>query len=362
MTVASAGVVATDGEGGIRGTAEGRAVRAASPRRVELSYLAALVAGGTVAFAALLGALGLLALLGRLPPPAIANSLCVDEKLAFHRANPPRDPTVLVIGSSVAWRGFDGATFAKTVPGARALNGAFCGLSAAQSAFVADWWLDRLPSARDVVMIAAPQDLADCTSRPAAAFDRPTADAFVFDDRPAWSYYLRRFDLRSLVRNAAHVAGLRSGADPLNALVFTPSGDGPMDTGASQASLMYGPVGRADPACLGAVRRLALRLAGEGRRFLVAATPLHPEWRRRFDPDGRLEAAMDASLRGALAGTGAIYWEGDGAVSESSAFTDAIHLRWSAVADFTRDLGAILLRPSSPKPASAGMMPERDPG
>ena len=289
------------------------------------------------------GALGLLCLFllglgvtGHLPPPNIANTLCVDEKLAFHRDHPPGSPNLLVVGSSVAWRHFDGAAAVQAAPGVVPLNGAFCGLRANQSAFAAGWLLDRLPSVREVLVIASPQDFEDCHTRPAAAFSREDADSFVFGNSWLLPFYLRYLDPRPFLRNVTTVAAQRAHDVPLDPLVFDRYGDGPLDTEVSRDTLLYGAVPALDPACFAALRTLAGQVASGGKRLMVAVAPLHPEWKARFDPDGATRAALEAGLREAIAGTGAAYWNGDAAVPlPAAAFTDGIHLRWSAVRGFS---------------------------
>ena len=289
------------------------------------------------------GALGLLCLFllglgvtGHLPPPNIANTLCVDEKLAFHRDHPPGSPNLLVVGSSVAWRHFDGAAAVRAAPGVVPLNGGFCGLRANQSAFVADWLLARLPSVREVLLIASPQDFADCRARPAAVFDRDDADRYVFGHAWALPFYLRYLDPRPFLRNIGTVAAQRRNDIPLDPLVFDRYGDGPLDTDVVRDTLLYGAVPAYDPACFAALRAMAQRVEADGRRLMVASTPLHPEWKARHDPDGRSRAAFEAGLRGAVEGTGAAFWNGDaGTAFAAPDFTDAIHLRWAAVDDFT---------------------------
>ncbi|HCA66090.1 MAG TPA: hypothetical protein DEP73_18415, partial [Pseudomonas sp.] len=144
----------------------------ADQRRIRAGYLLGMFAG---LFGMLGGFAALLAWLNHtdnLPPPAFSNSLCVDEKLHFLRHNPIADPNLLIVGSSVAWRHVDGDVLIEQTPGLRPLNGAFCGLHANQSTYVANWLLDREPSVRQVVMIVDPLDFAGCWKVPDAVFDR----------------------------------------------------------------------------------------------------------------------------------------------------------------------------------------------
>jgi hypothetical protein len=306
-------------------------------------YLVALLIGGIATLAAFVGLLLILDRMGHLPPPPIANNICIDEKLSFLRRHPPTTPNLLVIGSSIAWRHFDGASVVAVAPGTRPLNGGFCGLRANQTVYVANWLLDRLPSVRQVVMIASPQDFETCRMHPDALFDRDAANGFIFEQAWLWGFYFRFFDPASLVRNVSRVRAMRSNIDPISSIVFTPFGDGPIDTTASRRTLEYGGLPGYDPSCFAALRSLAQRLASEDRRFVVVNTPLHPEWKRRHDPDARLLQSLEKNIWAAMAGTSGEYWDGDSAMRmEPDAFIDGIHLRWSAARPFSENLARVL--------------------
>ncbi len=289
----------------------GAARTGAERQQVRASYLLGVFAG-------LFGMLGAFAALlawlhhsDNLPPPAFSNSLCVDEKLRFLRHNPIDQPNLLVIGSSVAWRHVDGDVLRSSAPELRPFNGAFCGLHANQSAYVADWLLDRQPSIRQVVMIVDPLDFAGCWKVPDAVFDREDADHYVYQQASRWGYYMRYFSPRSLLRNARTIKAQRANEIEWDPLVFTRHGDGPLEP-------------RAD----------------RGRQLLVVSTPLHPQWKVKFDADGHFLARFDTKLSAAIAGHGgAKYWNADQEwLAPPGAFVDAIHLRWSAVHDFSEAL------------------------
>lgn len=236
-----------------------------------------------------LGALGLfwLALFWlerteNLPPPAFSNNLCVDEKLDFLRSNPIASPNLLVIGSSVAWRHVDGDALVREIPDANPLNGAFCGLFANQAVYVANWLLDREPSIRHVVMVADPQDFTGCWRVPDAVFSRSDADAYLAEQATPWGYYMRYFSPRSLVRNALTIKDQRAGRSEWDPLVFNRYGDGPLVTDDSRP-LLYGQPEALDRNCFNALATLSQRLEREGRRFTMVATPLHPQWKERYD-------------------------------------------------------------------------------
>lgn len=306
------------------------------------SYVVAVVSG-------MLATLGIFCLFlfsldatGNLPPPAFSNSLCADEKLNFMRDNPMEDPNLLIVGSSVAWRHVDSEVLSDQAPGVKPFNGAFCGLHANQTLHVADWLLDREPSVEAVVMLVDPLDFANCSTVPDAVFDRRDADDFVYGDAWRWQYYLRYFSPVSLTRNAAQVKKQRSNEIEMNPLVITRFGDGPLNTAQSRG-LFYGQPDPLEPDCFSALRELAERLEGEGRSFMVVATPLHPRWKEKEDPTGEFIASFDRALIDTLDGTGARFWDADNEWAASpEAFVDAIHMRWSAVQMFSKELATHL--------------------
>jgi hypothetical protein len=300
------------------------------------AYLAAILAGGLASIVSVLALFMFLDADQRLPPPPIANNICIDEKLAFLRDHTFDSPTVLVLGSSIAWRNVDSAALSKVTGGLHTMNGAFCGLRMNQITFVGDWLLDRLSSVRAVILVASPFDFVGCSVNPSAVFSRNAADDFVFGQESKWSFYFRYFDPISMVRNAIYIRDMRSKPASLQPLVFTKFGDGPMDTDLSQPSLMYGALPELDRTCFTALRTLANRLASENRKLAVITTPLNPEWKKAFDRNGNSGRRLGQSIVEALRQTDAQYFDGDAKISMvREAFTDAIHLRWVAATTFS---------------------------
>ncbi|HAV06508.1 hypothetical protein HBN77_05570 [Pseudomonas sp. WS 5018] len=317
----------------------GAARTGAERQQVRASYLLGVFAGLFAMLGAFAALLAWLHHSDNLPPPAFSNSLCVDEKLRFLRHNPIDQPNLLVIGSSVAWRHVDGDVLRSSAPELRPFNGAFCGLHANQSAYVADWLLDRQPSIRQVVMIVDPLDFAGCWKVPDAVFDREDADHYVYQQASRWGYYMRYFSPRSLLRNARTIKAQRANEIEWDPLVFTRHGDGPLEPRADRG-LFYGEPDPLDNSCFAALGRLSERLRQEQRQLLVVSTPLHPQWKARFDADSNFLTRFDTKLSAAIAGHGgAKYWNADQEwVAPPGAFVDAIHLRWSAVQDFSEAL------------------------
>lgn len=277
-----------------------------------------------------------------LPPPAFSNSLCVDEKLSFMRVNPYESPNLLVVGSSVAWRHVDGETLVSHVPGTRPLNGAFCGLQANQTQHVADWLLEREPTIKEVVMIVDVIDFARCSKVPDAIFDRKDVDDYVYEDAPAFPYYMRYFAPVSLMRNSRTVQEQRTNENGMHLLKFNQYGDGPLLTDQNRG-LFYGQPEPLDSTCFEALNSLATRLKGDGRKFMVVSTPLHPQWKAQIDPGGTLLANFNHEIISALQSTGAHYWDADTEWKPGeAAFIDAIHMRWSAAQRFSQALAVKL--------------------
>lgn len=310
----------------------------ASSAQMSPAYIMALFGGMLGAMLAFCGLLFGLHTSENLPPPAFSNSLCVDEKLSFLRNNPIEAPDLLIIGSSVAWRHVDSNAVVQASPQSKPLNGAFCGLHANQSVYVANWLLDRHPSVRQVVMVVDPLDFAGCWKTPAAVFNREDADSYVYEKAFSWKYYLHYFAPGSLLRNASGIKDQRNDRNDFDPLVFNRYGDGPLHTTNSRG-LLYGTPEPLDERCFTALHSLASRLKQDGLPLTVVATPLHPDWKAQQDPTGVFLGSFDEKIAAALSGTGSTYWNADKEwTAPKGAFVDAIHLRWSAAKEFSKAL------------------------
>lgn len=330
----------------------------ADPKPVPKRYLLALLGGLGGSFLLFYLFLFGLGATGHLPPPSFANSICVDEKLAHLRAEPPAAPNLLVIGSSIAWRHFDGDVVRQENPQALPLNGAFCGLTANQSTFAGRWLLDHYPSVREVVMIASPHDFENCARTRTEVFDPRDAEDFVYGGHSRWPYYIRYFAPGALLRNALTVGAQRGGGEVMDPLVFDRYASGPMETHGVRDTLLYGPVRHFDQACFDALDRFARAMHRSGRRMLVASTPMHPAWKRLNDPDNAMQDEFGRRVRQVLAASGGEFWDGDGArVVDEAAFYDGIHLRWSAVAPYSAALARHFQFGAAP-PAAAATLAE----
>lgn len=312
---------------------------APAPREVWGAYLATM-AGAALALLSLLW-LGLAAFdhFDLLPPPQLSNNLCMDQKLAYFRAHPVEEPTILATGSSVTWRNFDSSAVLQASGGrAVPLNGAFCGLKMNQTAYVTEYLVGRIPSIQEVMTILAPQDLIDCKTTNPRVFDPADVDDFVFRRSSEFAFYLKYFDPLTLIKNVFILRAMRTGGLPFDEIRMDRYGDAPLDTKASR-DLTYGALPPPDPVCLTALHKLAADLGANGRRLIVVTMPLDPEWKTQYDPDGAVMRNMTHHIRQALAGSGAVFWDANhNFAMDPDAFIDAIHIRWSAAKIFSRAL------------------------
>ncbi|MDQ2762150.1 MAG: hypothetical protein M3Y22_01210, partial [Pseudomonadota bacterium] len=182
----------------------------------------------------------------------------------------------------------------------------------------------------------------DCTQTPAALFDPATADAYVFDRRWSYRFYITQFDPIALVRDATAIRAMRDGSNQFDSMVMTRYGDGPLHTPGSRG-LLYGKIKHLDPACFGALQDMAWSITSSGRRLFVATGPVNPAWSARYDPAGTQHRALIVGIQAALQGTGAAFWDGAAAFASRPAdFTDAIHIEWEAARRYSAQLAAKL--------------------
>jgi hypothetical protein len=294
---------------------------------------------GTVlgCYALFLSVLLLLWANGSLPPPIVTNNLCFDEKIHWMSYElPSSTPDLLVFGSSVAWRHFDGGQAIESGLAKNPYNLGFCGLRLSQTAFVARYFLtkQKFQYPVRVVIIVSPQDFEGCVSAEEQVFSKPDADEAIFSRTHGWGLYWKNVDPVPFVRNASAVKAMRSGANDLNRLMFTRYGDGPVDSTHSR-DLTYGPVTNLKQECFVALKDLVQDLSGHKIRSTLVLTPINPQWLSRYDPNRRILSEVRSRLSEALKKSDVRVWDASENKSFSELdFTDAIHLRWSAVGRF----------------------------
>jgi hypothetical protein len=297
-----------------------------------LTYLVALVAGGLLMLTAMVGSLLALKATHNLPPPQFSNSLCVDEKLESMRHAPPHDPNFLVVGSSVAWRHFNGPAAIEQAPSLRPYNAGFCGARISQTLDITQWLVGRLPTVRHVLLIASPLDFENCSKDDPNQFSIADTDNYVFGGASAARYYARYFDPVTLFANARTVRASRIDMATMDPLVQDQYGDGGAEPTRSRG-LFYGRV-QPDAACFASLHAIATTLAHHDIAFDVAMTPIHPDWDRQFG-GAVFWSIFDRNMQASLAGTHGrlldVAYE-----PQINAWYDAVHLRWSATGTLTK--------------------------
>jgi hypothetical protein len=315
--------------------------RSAPDQRESWSVYLATLGGMAIGLVALFWlSLGAINRLGLLPPPQLSNNLCIDQKLAYLRENTIEQPTILTVGSSVAWRSIDSAEFRQASDGrSMPLNGAFCGLKMNQTEFTTSYLLGHYPSVRSVVLVLSPLDLTECSTTNARVFDPNDVDNFVFRRDVEFTFYLKYFDPLILAKNVVILRSMRDGKLPLESMTMDRYGDAPLDTDASREGIVYGALEPLDPTCLASLTKLTHDTEAQGRRLIVVTTPMSPVWKASFDPSGAVMHDMTRDIQRAVAGTEAVFWDANRDFPmDPGDFIDAIHLRWSAAKVFSREL------------------------
>lgn len=308
-------------------------VRALHDQRAMRSYVVAIVVGVAGMLAVFGAALMVLSARDSLPAPQFANSQCVDEKLRAMRLQPPDRPELLVVGSSVAWRHFNGDAARALGAGVRTYNAGFCKANVRQTQRATEWLVERLPTVARVVFIASPMDFEGCAAGPQVQFDIADVDDYVFGHGFAGQYYLRYFDPAALARNAATIRHARADPNTFDSVVVSPLGDGPIAP--PWRGLHYGPTAP-ETACFAALRDFAGAMSRRGVRLDITITPMHPDWKVRYGGDG-YPGALEQRIAAALRGTDARY-HAQPLQPDTGNFYDAMHLRWSATGAYTRAL------------------------
>lgn len=307
---------------------------AIAPRRYMRRYIVAMAIGAILMAAMMVGTAAFLHSRNALPPPQFSNSICIDEKLRIMREMPPQSPNLLVVGSSVAWRHFNSTAAMAFDASLRPYNAGLCGQAINQTTETTRWLLGRLPSVRHVMLLASPLDFEDCASE-ANNLNFSDVDAYVFGGQSAWRYYLRYFDPVTFLSNAHGLAARRSDAGSFGTLVIDRFGDGPMEP-RHDRGMFYKEMGSHDPACFAALGQLAALTGAQGQTLDVVLTPVSPDWVQLYDPERQKLGQLQDSIRRASKRSGIRFIDMHDAFSDEQQFVDAIHLRWSATAEFTR--------------------------
>jgi hypothetical protein len=250
---------------------------------------------------------------------------------------PSSEPDLLVFGSSVAWRQFDGEKVVESGLAKNPYNLAFCGARMSQTAFLVDYFLSKnhFDSPRRAIVMAAPQDFEGCASAQEHMFLPADASRALALGAGRLALYLKNIDFVSLIRNATVVNSMRHGTNVFDPIEFTPYGDGPLDTDGHR-DLSYGQISNIANQCFASLTHIAHQFAARNIEFAFVLSPIHPRWISEFDPEHQRLRDLRGHIRQAIEGTPTQFLDQseNQAFSEAD-FTDAIHLRWAAAKRLT---------------------------
>jgi hypothetical protein len=303
------------------------------------SYMIGLLGGGLLAMAILGAGFGLLAWSDRLAAPPITKIEHLDEKLRFLRNNRGIDPSLVVVGSSMAWRQFDAEPFAAKLGQEHVLNGATAFLKVHQTRFLTSFYMDNLPHLRTVILMLGPPDFEDCTSNPADLFDPDEARGYVFEEASPAPLYLRYFSPAHYLRRARDYE--KRQVPMLGDLFMDSYGSGPMQwTPEMMTGLRYGDQ-HFDRACTRELLTLLSEIKGRNIRPVVVFSPVHPEFRQRYPETMRQLKQVAAQAKAGIQTSD--FFDMSESNAQASDFFDAIHLQWTAARVFSEQLARLVL-------------------
>jgi hypothetical protein len=304
------------------------------------SYWIGLLGGGLLTFAAIGAGLGFLAWSNRLAAPPITKLEFLDEKLRFLREHPDLDPTLMVVGSSMAWRQFDGEPFASKLGQGRVLNGATAFLKVHQTRFLTSFYMTHLPELRTIILMLGPPDFENCTTVPADLFDPEDASGYAFERDFTAPLYIRYFSPALYLRRARNYQQRQ--VPLLGDLWMDKYGSGPMQWKPEMIKeLRYGEQ-RFDHACTDALLAMIKDIKAKGIRPVLVFSPVHPEFRRRY-PETMHQLKQVAAQAQAEVRPGVDLFDMSESEFPASDFFDAVHLQWTAVQRFSGRLANLVL-------------------
>ncbi|MDJ0387009.1 hypothetical protein QMO56_02690 [Roseomonas sp. E05] len=289
-----------------------------------LSAFLLLVLGGIAAAAAAHVAL---ARKGLLPPPPLAATWCIDEKFAYLREVPLEQFTLFAIGSSATWRNLDMPLLERRLPGTRALNAAPCYLHIDQTAYMAEFLLERMPRVDTVLAVVAPRDFEACPASQRAFFDPHLGGAYLGGEVPSWLPYITGLRPIYLAREAIEQENLPPGPE---AVALDGRGSSIL-----RKPHFWRPAPAFDPVCYEGLAALEEAVTSRGARLVVASLPVMPEWGERFDPDGTLVETWLRDMRAALRQPETLLLDGRALDWGDERFADPVHLLYPHHTPFT---------------------------
>ena len=289
---------------------------------------------------------------GRLPPPPLTATNCIDEKFKFLHDSAIRDPDLIAVGSSVTWRNLDFSVLERRHGNrVRALNAAPCYLTVNETAFLTRFYLDNMPSVRVVLSVFAMRDFEGCRGA-GAFFDVDVARRYIVEGKPAWHLYFLNFRPYVFLKDVVRIRDMRTGANVTGPLNMDRFGSGPL--------FLTPPEIRSDvwtsPDCFDRLERMAHEIEERGVKWVVALLPPMPAWLEAYDPGGARDRTWRESVAERLRGTQAIVMDGrNGPPVKDRNFSDPAHLHWASVPTFTSWLVDEMVSEAVLAPGSLGV-------
>jgi hypothetical protein len=293
------------------------------------------VAGVVAILSVMAGVITYLSHIDRMPAPALTLVQHLDEKLRYLRDHPEMTPELVAVGSSIAWRQFDGKPFAEQLGEGHVLNGASAFLQVHQTRFLTNFYADHFPGLQTVMVMLGPTDFKDCSSVSAELFNSDDASGYAFRRHVSLIYYLKYFVPLTYLRR---IASFQRKRIPLTGEMWMDEyGSGPMQwTEGMMRGLRYSAI-TLDKHCADALQHLVLDLTTRGIRPVVIFPPIHPEYRQLYPQTITDLKAVAEELRLSTGGQVQII----DIIEDTSCpedFFDAVHLQWSAVQKLSRKL------------------------
>jgi hypothetical protein len=293
------------------------------------------VAGVAAILSVMAGVITYLSHIDRMPAPALTLVQHLDEKLRYLRDHPEMTPELVAVGSSIAWRQFDGKPFAEQLGEGHVLNGASAFLQVHQTRFLTNFYADHFPRLQTVMVMLGPTDFKDCSSVSAELFNSDDASGYAFQRHVSLIYYLKYFVPLTYLRR---IASFQRKRIPLTGEMWMDEyGSGPMQWAEGMMrGLRYSAI-TLDKHCADALQHLVSDLTTRGIRLVVIFPPIHPEYRQLFPQTITDLKAVAEELRVSTGGKVQIIDLIED-TSRPEDFFDAVHLQWSAVQKFSRKL------------------------
>ncbi|GLQ57953.1 hypothetical protein [Devosia nitrariae] len=302
--------------------------RALSRRSGGVAFIVTFAIGaiGTVLFAA--AAIAALGAVDRLPAPPVNGTWCIDEKLAWMRANPELlESGVIAVGSSVTWRNlsFGEIPLKEREAVGGVANLAPCFLRINQTHELTNFLLDLSPGTHTVISVVAPRDFEACSTNATEFFDPELLESYLSGQVSEWWVYFRNLRAFTFIGDVIRLPDLS------DQLVFEEFGSGPMFR---DEPLLVGPA-RMEAACFDHLRRMATDLTSRGVKLVLVLFPFMPAWVESADSTGEQRAEFLTNVRSSLSGTGAVLVDATGMTFPNEDFADPLHLQWPVVPEFT---------------------------